>query len=221
MQPLLKARWGRPIVALTCFESPIDATWQAAQIEAMTASERARLARIYRPLRRNQFIVGHVLLRRLLALAGFDAATVEVDTDGRARVARCHVSLAHSGQAVAAIVALEPVGIDLEATRQLSDPRAAAAWLGLPRHAESRGLADTAEAESEQVLTAWVAAEARFKAGPNARQRLWQARWRTCLMAVASTAAAPQTVVFDTMTGTYNRTELHWYVVESPAALQG
>lgn len=212
MQPLLKARWGRPIVALTCFESPLDATWQAAQIEAMTASERARLARIYRPLRRNQFIVGHVLLRRLLALTGFDAAAVEVDTDGRARVARCHVSLAHSGQAVAAIVALEPVGIDLEASRQLSDPRAAAAWLGI---------ANTAEAESEQVLTAWVAAEARFKAGPNARQRLWQARWQTCLMAVASTAAAPQTVVFDTMTGTYNRTELHWYVVESPAALQG
>jgi len=202
----------QPIVALTCFESPLDATWQAAQIEAMTASERARLARIYRPLRRSQFIVGHVLLRRLLAVAGFDAAAVEVDTDGRARVARCHVSMAHSGQAVAAIVALEPVGIDLEASRQLSDPRAAAAWLGL---------ADHAEAESEQVLTAWVAAEARFKAGPNARQRLWQARWQTCLMAVASTAAAPQTVVFDMMAGTYNRTELHWDVVESPAAQQG
>jgi len=202
----------QPIVALTCFESPLDATWQAAQIEAMTASERARLARIYRPLRRSQFIVGHVLLRRLLAVAGFDAAAVEVDTDGRARVARCHVSMAHSGQAVAAIVALEPVGIDLEASRQLSDPRAAAAWLGLAAHAE---------AESEQVLTAWVAAEARFKAGPNARQRLWQARWQTCLMAVASTAAAPQTVVFDMMAGTYNRTELHWDVVESPAAQQG
>ncbi len=207
----------QPIVALTCFESPLDATWEAAQIEAMTASERARLARIHRPLRRHQFIVGHVLLRRLLAVAGFDAAAVEVDTDGRAHVARCHVSLAHSGQTVAAIVALEPVGIDVEASRQLSDPRAAAAWLGLPRHAESRGLANDPAAQSEQVLTAWVAAEARFKAGPNARQRLWQARWQTCLMAVASTAAVPLTVVFDTMDGTYNRTELHWDVVESPA----
>lgn len=216
MQPLLKACWGKPIVALTCFESPLDAAWQAAQIEAMTASERVRLARMTRPLRRDQFIVGHVLLRHLLAMMGEHDAAIEVDAEGRAHVAHsrgpCHVSVAHSGRAVSAIVALEPVGIDLEASRQLSDPRAAAAWLGL---------AHDDEVKSEQVLTAWVAAEARFKAGPNARQRLWQARWQTCLMAVASTAAAPLTVVFDTMDGTYNRTELHWDVVESPAAQQG
>ena len=199
-----------PVVALTCFESPLDATWQAVQIAAMTASERARLARIHRPLRRDQFIVGHRLLRHLLAMVGDDDAVIEVDAEGQARVAharsQCHVSLAHSGQAVAAIVALEPVGIDLEASRQLSDPRAAAAWLGL---------ADDPAVQSEQVLTAWVAAEARFKAGPNALPRVWQARWQTCLLAVASTISAPQTVVFDMMAGTYNRTDLHWDVVES------
>lgn len=212
-------------VALTCFESPLNVAWQVAQIESMTASERTRLARIHRPLRRDQFVVGHAMLRGLLAMAGFDAAAIEVDPDGRALVAHaraeCHVSVAHSGQMVAAIVAPEPVGIDLEASRALSDPRAAAAWLGLPRHAESRGLADDPGLDSEQVLTAWVAAEARFKAGLNARQRLWQARWQTCILAVASTIVAPQTVVFDTMTGTYNRTELHWVVVESSAAQQG
>lgn len=210
-----------PIVALTCFESPLDAAWQAVQVAAMTASEHRRLARIHRPLRRDQFIVGHALLRRLLVVAGFDDAAIEVDADGRPRVARCHVSLAHSSRVVAAIVASEPVGIDLEASRTLSDARAAAAWLGLPRHAEGRGLADDPDIESEPVLTAWVAAEARLKAGPNARHRLWQARWQRCLLAVASTIAAPQTVVFDTMAGTYNRTELHWDVVESPAAQQG
>lgn len=201
----------QPIVALTCFESPLPAGWQA-QVESMTASERARLARIYRPLRRDQFIIGHALLRRLLAVAGLDDAAIEVDADGLARVEPArdewHVSIAHSGGAVAAIVASEPVGIDLEANRNLSDPRAAAAWLGLP---------DNPVLESEQVLTAWVAAEARFKAGPNACQRLWQARWQRCLMAVAGVAAAPQTLVFGMMPGTYNRIALRWDVVASVA----
>ena len=82
MQPLLKACWGRPIVALTCFKSPLDATWQAAQIEAMTASERTRLARIHRSLRRDQFVVGHRLLRHLLALVGDDDSVIEVDAEG-------------------------------------------------------------------------------------------------------------------------------------------
>jgi 4'-phosphopantetheinyl transferase EntD len=206
----------QPTVALTCFESPLPVGRQAAQIESMTASERARIARIYRPLRRDQFIVGHALLRRLLAVSGFDDVAIEVDADGRARVEpsrdEWHVSIAHSGGTVAAIVASEPVGIDLEANRTLSDPRAAAVWLGLP---------DDPAVESEQVLTAWVAAEARFKAGPNARQRLWQTRWQRCLVAVAGVAAAPQTLVFGMMAGTYNRTELRWDVVASAAAKLG
>lgn len=204
------------IVALTCFDSPLEAGWQSAQIESMTSSERARIARIQRPRRREQFVVGHSLLRLLLANVGFTAAAIEVDPDGRARAShtreQCHVSLAHSGSAVAAVVAPEPVGIDLEADRALSDPRAAAAWLGL---------ADGPEVDSKQVLSAWVAAEARFKAGRNACQQLWQARWQTYLIAVSGVAATPQTVVFGTMTGIYNRIELHWDVVESAAAQQG
>lgn len=202
-------------VALALFDSPLPAAWQAAQIESMTASERARLARIHRALRCEQFIVGHALLRRLLMVLGFDAAVISVNADGRPSVegAMCQVSIAHSAGAVAAIVApgTPPIGIDIEAARTLRDPPAAAAWLGMSDPA----------VDSEQVLTAWVAAEAVVKAGLDRPGAHWQSRWQDYLIAVAGVAQTPQTLVFDAMTGTYNRAELRWNTVESAAKQQG
>jgi hypothetical protein len=84
------------------------------------------------------------------------------------------------------------------------DTRAAAAMLGLAaEHAH-----DTAS-----VLRAWVVAEARLKAGPQARAQVWRSTWDRCQLAVAGTANPPLAGIFDGMTGTYNAAEFHWEAV--------
>ncbi len=102
------------------------------------------------------------------------------------------------------VVAGVPVGVDLESMQPLRDPRAAAAMLGLA----------TGDAEDEgSVLRAWVTAEARVKAGPNALAQVWQTSWQRCQLAVAGAANHPITGVLDGITGTYNAVELEWEAV--------
>lgn len=196
-----------PLLCLSRFDSPLADRWQATQIERLTPTERTRLARIDRALRREQFVVGHSALRWLLAAAGFDDAMIEIATDGRVLLhasVPVSASIAHSANAVAVVVAEAPVGVDLESMQPVRDLRAAAAMLGL---AEG-GAHDTAS-----ILRAWVVAEARLKAGPQAGTQVWWCTWDRCQLAVAGTANPPLAGVFDAMTGTYNAAELQWEAV--------
>jgi len=197
---------GSPLLCLSRFDSPLAEKWQATQIDRLTLTERTRLARIDRPLRREQFVVGHSTLRRVLAAAGLDDAMIEIAADGRVLLhasVPMYASIAHSANAVAVVVAGARVGVDLESMRPVRDTRAAAAMLGL-----AEGTHDTAS-----VLRAWVVAEARLKAGPQARAQVWQSAWDRCQLAVAGTANPPLAGIFDGMTGTYNAAELHWEAV--------
>jgi hypothetical protein len=131
---------------------------------------------------------------------------IEIADDGQvllhASVA-VYASIAHSANSVAVVVASARVGVDLESMRPVRDTRGAAAMLGL-----TEGTHDTAS-----VLRAWVVAEARLKAGPQARAQVWRSTWDRCQLAVAGTANPPVTGVFDAMTGTYNTAELQWEAI--------
>ena len=194
-------------LALGHFESPLPAAWYAEQTSLLTASEHARLARIERPLRREQFVVGHAMLRRLVIEAGYGGARIAVEADGRPRLEAnmpVYASIAHSADAVAVIIAGEPVGVDLESTQAARDPRAAAALLGLPA---------TDASDAVAVVRAWVVAEARLKAGQQALPDVWWSEWRHCQLAVAGMTFPPHTRGFDVMAGTYNAVELRWEAV--------
>lgn len=192
----------RPALALTRFESPLPIAWETEQIASFTSSEQARLARIKLARRRQQFIVGHLMLRWLLKSGGHADPRVEVDNDGKPRLpagAAIHVSIAHSADAVAAIVAASPVGVDLEPMRSMRDPRAAAALLGMTAAESNRSL----------VLQAWVATEAQLKGGPAGSGEVWLSEWSGYHLAVAG-VSAPLTGVLHVLTGTYNAAELEW-----------
>lgn len=193
------------LLALTRFEPPLPDAWQSEQMALSSASERAYLARIERPLRRQQFLVGHRVLRSLLTTAELGNVAIEMDT-GRPQLAHqaAHVSIAHSKSAVAVLIASEPVGVDLESARALRDPVAAAALMSMPPDGTS---------DSAAVLRAWVAAEARLKAGRGALAAVFCSEWEGCHLAVAGLATPPLTGVFDLLTGTYNSAELQWEAV--------
>ena len=195
-----------PLLCLTRFASPLAADWQAQHVDRLSATECARLSRIRRQLRREQFIVGHCMLRAALATAGCGAASIEVAEDG-AVVLRAalplHASIAHTGTAVAVVVAGSPVGVDLE-TEWLRDPRAAAALLGITG-------GNTHDPVS--VTRAWVAAEARIKARLHAAAPVWVSGWDCCQLAVAGIATPPLAGVLDVISGNYNAVALHWEAV--------
>jgi hypothetical protein len=198
---------GPPLLCLSRFDSPLPHKWRAQQIDRLTPTERARLARIDRPLRREQFVVGHSTLRWVLAATGFDDATIEVAADGQVLLhagVPVYASISHCANSVAVMVAAGPVGVDLESMRLLRDSRAAAAMLDLA----ADGAHDTAS-----VLRTWVVAEARLKAGPQAHAQVWRSTWNRCQLAVAGTANPPPTGIFDGMTGIYNAAELQWETV--------
>jgi hypothetical protein len=198
---------GLPLLGLCRFDSPLTDSWQAAQITRLTPTEHARLARIDRRLRREQFVVGHSTLRWVLAATNLDDATIEIAADGRVLLhasVPVFASIAHSANAVAVVVAGVPVGVDLESMQPARDLRAAAAMLGLATE-------DTDDPAS--ILRAWVAAEARLKAGPDARAQVWRSTWDRYQLAVAGVATPPLTGVFDGMIGIYNPAELQWEAV--------
>lgn len=196
-----------PRLYLTRFDSPLPDAWQTAQIAQLAPTERVRLARIARPLRREQFLIGHCMLRRMLADTGWQDATIEVDAEGRVLLSAnrpVFASIAHSANAVAVAIADLPVGVDLERMQVSREPRAAAAMLGL---------ADGDAQDPDSVLRAWVAAEARMKAGRDAHAQVWRTRWERCQLAVAGAANQPLTGVLDGITGIYNAVELEWEAV--------
>jgi hypothetical protein len=124
------------------------------------------------------------------------------------------VSLAHSAGAVAALASTEPAGVDIEVQRTLRDPAGVVALLGQPCAARLPAGADL----SELALKSWVASEARTKAGraeANARDEpvTWLALRNSCWIAVAGTAASPQTFVSDLLRDTYNPVLQIWTAV--------
>ena len=191
-----------PLLGLARFASPLDADWEARAIDRFTSSEQQRLARIQRPLRRTQFIVGHRLLRWLLCSVGLDKTPVEIAADGALRrplAASIFASIAHSQNVVAAVIADAAIGVDVEAPRLLRDPAAAAALLGTDP--EASGSCD--------VLRHWVMKEAILKSG-NTADSAWVACWADCQLAVSGVVNPPLTRVFELAGGTYNAIEVQW-----------
>ena len=185
------------------FDSPLDAEWVENETRHFSDSERDRLARIGRTLRREQFVVGHVLLRRLLAEHGVAEAVVEVGSDGRPRLAGAppwHVSLAHCDRTVIALIATAAAGVDVERERPLRDPAALEAFLGDPH------------ADPAHALERWVVAEARIKCGVGDASA-WIARRDNAYIAVAGPPNAPALWTHDLINVTYNRLAQKWTAV--------
>lgn len=191
------------MLVLTRFESPLSPHWQSQQLQRFSPQEHARFARLSRPLRRQQFVVGHAVLRHMLSEALGDDATIEIGSSGDPCIAaatRTHASIAHSGTAVAVALSSEPIGVDLESARTLRDPRAAAALMNLSP--------DTSE--STAVLRAWVAREAWVKVGAPPVIQIGRASWDGCELALAGVRNAPLTRVFHLGVGIYNAVDLAW-----------
>lgn len=164
--------------------------WIDAHAGWLSASERARWQRIARPERRAQFLAGHVLLRRLVAACGADAAAevvVTSDTDGRPGVAGWQPSLAHSKHWVAALLDADgdTVGVDIE-------------WMQPTRQIETIvRLACSVEAESpERAYLIWAQREAEIKAGSLRQSTTRVATWNGHALA-ACASATPAVAVID------------------------
>ena len=160
------ARGQLELVSLDVLEArlPTTTTW-------LTDDESTRLASIGAPLRRRQFLAGHWLARRLAATAldvGEARIGMDRDVGGRPRLlvdgapSAWHVSLTHSDDQVACVVAPHPVGIDLEVPRRARDLAALARFAFSP--AENDALAAVAaEARVAVFYRLWALKEARGK----------------------------------------------------------
>lgn len=138
----------------------------------LTAAEQSRLLAIQAPLRRRQYLAGHWLVRALAAETfGGEPGQWSFDTDAdpRPRLSRAGfvawASLSHSGDQVAAAVAEQPLGLDLEIPRRARDLIALANFLFSPEEA-ARVAAEPDEAARAGIFyTYWTLKEARGKRG--------------------------------------------------------
>jgi len=152
---------------------PLAAEAQAAGEGWLTPGEQSRLLEIKAPLRRRQYLAGHWLLRVLAAeLQGGapEAWRFCVDADPRPRLSRdgsslVWASLSHSGDQVAAAVAGQPVGIDLEGPRRPRDLVALANFLFSPEEAAHVAAALDGGSRAGAFYTYWTLKEARGKRG--------------------------------------------------------
>ncbi|MBH9577454.1 4'-phosphopantetheinyl transferase family protein [Inhella proteolytica] len=137
----------------------------------LARSEAARLQAFSLPARRQRYLAGRWLLRRLLGAASGQALPqLEQDAEGRSlcpTLPPWRLSLSHSGDWFAAAVAEEALGIDIEQPRPGRDLAALASGLGLP------------DAQAPAFYRHWTLGEAWLKQGPGpgllAAQR--QLRW--------------------------------------------
>lgn len=136
----------------------------------LSPGEQARLARISASSRRNEFIAGRWLARRVLAAAHGGEATAWVITaphsgpptvSGPAR-APVYLSISHSGDKVACAVGGCPIGVDLEVPRRTRDFLALAEGVCSP---EERQRLRAAEPASRSALfhECWTLKEAWLK----------------------------------------------------------
>lgn len=138
------------------------------------AGERARVARLSRPVDRRDFVAARVLARRAAAavLGGRPADHTLSQTcadcggpHGRPQLVEhptVGVSWTHSGGLVCAVVAPAPCGVDAE--HVISFARRAGAMLNLLPDAERRAVR-SAQDQARSLLSLWVRKEALVKAG--------------------------------------------------------
>ena len=138
----------------------------------LTPAEQARLLGIQAPLRRRQYVAGHWLARALAAQAfGGEAAQWRWDDQAGPRPQllrggfRAWATLSHSGEHLAAAVASQTIGLDLELPRRPRDVMALARYLFAPDEVER--LLEVAEGDERDRLfyVFWALKEARGKRG--------------------------------------------------------
>lgn len=163
-----------------------DPAWVTGFEPQLSASERARLARLVRPQRRQQFLAAHALARRAVAAyAGLAASAVQIvqDPAGRPHVGAppgLRISLAHADGCAAVLLdaaSREALGVDLEACRPERDIEAIVAALG------------ESAASRFDAYARWALHEARHKA-PGAASG-WVGAWRDFVLAAAGVDRPP------------------------------
>jgi 4'-phosphopantetheinyl transferase len=130
--------------------------------------ENSRYHSIQAPLRRRQFLHSRMLLRKALSIElGQPAESFEVSAlAGEAPrllkpPSEIRISLSHSKNACACLLASSPCGVDVEDLERERD------FLGLARFAfQAQELTEFVEKpDRERFMQLWTAKEARFKAG--------------------------------------------------------
>lgn len=165
------AAGARGVAVVASAEAVLDALPRGSEL--LNSHERARARRLRRGTDRTAFVAAHVLLR----LCGSAVYGAPLDLEVRQVCDVCGgphgrpqlpslpgsgASLSHAGEAVAAVVAPGPVGIDVELTSAAQT--AAQLALDLIHPAERRRL-EVADDPDLALLLLWVRKEALAKAG--------------------------------------------------------
>jgi 4'-phosphopantetheinyl transferase len=141
-------------------------------LDWLAPAETQRLQTIQAPLRRRQYLAGHWLVRELAArLFGGEPAQWRWDDLAGPRPqllrdgVRAWATLSHSGEHLAAAVAPQPIGLDLERPHRRRDVMALAQHMFAPD--EVARLAASAEGSERERLfyVLWALKEARGKRG--------------------------------------------------------
>ncbi len=141
------------------------------QFRAMLSQdERKRADRFHFEPDRNRFIVGRGRLRSLLAdylQVAPEGIEFQYSAKGKPMLANIeqnlHFNLSHSGGLALYAIASEPVGIDLEQIRSLSDAEQLAKRFFMPAEAEAIAALPMAQKQAA-FLNAWTRKEAYLKA---------------------------------------------------------
>ena len=154
--------------------APLDAVADEAAADAgnwLTTDEASRLQAMSAPARRRSFLAGHWFARRLAAdWLQADVARIALDRhdDGRPRLlvdgapSPLSLSLSHSGDWLACVIANVPVGIDVELPRRLRNLQALARFTFAPEEVE-RLLLLPDEQRRPTFHLLWTLKEARGK----------------------------------------------------------
>lgn len=143
----------------------VDAPW-------LTLAEQARLQGIQAPLRQRQYLAGHWRVRELAARAfGGEPEQWQWDDQGGPRPQllrdgrRAWATLSHCGEHLAAAVAAQPIGLDLELPRRPRDVMALARHMfSTDEVARLAAIDDDAE-RNRFFYVLWALKEARGKRG--------------------------------------------------------
>jgi 4'-phosphopantetheinyl transferase len=141
-------------------------------LAGLPEDERARAGRFRIADARNRFVLGRTLLRRtlggLLGVPG-ESLALAVDDRGKPRLAErdaqrsLHFNLSHSGRVVALAVAAVPVGVDVEALREVANVERLARRFFSP--AEAAAVLAAAGGDRGRIfLRTWTQKEAYLKA---------------------------------------------------------
>ncbi len=127
--------------------------------ESLSPSRRERIDKKQCEADRLRSLLAEILIKRLLAEEGI-TASVEADPCGRPYLCgnERYISLSHSGDKAAAVIAESPVGIDIERIREVN-PR----LKDRVCTAEEREFIDESPDKTTAFFEVWTAKEACFK----------------------------------------------------------